>query len=92
MKYQLMGFKVKKGEFVNQSTGQIVQYDNIEFHVAAVIKEENTYGATSYVMKIKRAYVEQDIPTLKSYIGKNVRFDTMPNGNRIEYCGIDVID
>lgn len=92
MKYQLMGFKIKKGEFVNQTTGQLVQYDNIEFHVAAVIKDENTYGATSLIFKIKRSYVEQEISVLKSYIGKNVRFDAMPVGNRVEYTGIDVLE
>lgn len=92
MKYQLMGFKIKKGEFTNQNTGELVKYDNIEFHCAAVIKDENTYGASSFIMKVKRSYIEQDIPTLKSYIGKNVRFDTMPVGNRLEYCGIDVTE
>lgn len=92
MKYQLMGFEIKKGEFTNQSTGELVKYDNIVFHCAGIIKKDDTYGATSFQMKVKRSYIEQDIPTLKTYIGKNVRFDTMPVGNRLEYCGIDVIE
>ena len=92
MKYECIGVSFRKGQFTNQETGQVIDYNNVVFHCIHDSIDDSTYGMQYTGFKIKRNLLEYNENEIKQFIGHDVSFDLVPNGQKFEIVGINLVN
>lgn len=52
MKAKVLGFKRSKGNFTNQDTGLIIEYDNVQFFVSKKLLDPGSFGDEVYTVVV----------------------------------------
>lgn len=93
MNYKIVGVRLSRGNFTNRDTGESFDYNNVVFNVTYPAVDDHTVGDSVSEIKIKRSLLTENDSDLRSLVGKNVLFDTVPGaGGRVTYCGFTVVD
>ena len=73
MKATVVGVKRSQGQFTNQQTGQVIEFDNIGFHVFKPMINSGEYGDEVFTVSIPSRLVSE--PNLSSFVGACCSFE-----------------
>lgn len=86
MRYELVGYKVSKGSFVDTDTGSVIDYDNVNLHCVGESFYDSHNGYEVSVIKVKSKFV--DIDTLCDLVGRQIDIEFVPRGGKCVPCGV----
>lgn len=73
MKATVVGVKRSQGQFTNQQTGQVIDFDNIVFHVYKPMINSCEYGHEVFTVSVPSRLVSE--PNLSSFVGTTCSFE-----------------
>lgn len=92
MSIQCVGYEVKKGSFTNDTTGEIIDYDNtIIYYTNDGV--ENVCGCYCGQNKVKNSELKKVLGgfSISDIVGHEIKPSYAPYGNRVVLTSIDVV-
>lgn len=73
MKAFVVGVKRSSGQFTNQQTGQVIDFDNVVFHVNKPMINSGEYGDEVFIVSVPSRLVSE--PNIDIYVGTTCSFE-----------------
>lgn len=84
-----LGYELKKGDFTNSETGEVIAYDNVTLHC---VSDEDSMvdGCSCYSLKVKRKFFPDSF-NFKEIIGSLLNLGYVVRNNKTYLSSVKVV-